>query len=54
MVSELGAGSPNHVPVHGGEYLSEDGYHAGLNDMGMSVGKSLKFASDKAVNKIKI
>ena len=29
--SEPGEGSHDHVPVHGGEYLGDGGYHACLN-----------------------
>ncbi len=48
-VSELGAGSHNHmITVHDGEYLV-DGGHA----TGMSVGMSLKLANDKIVHHIK-
>ena len=33
--SELGEGSHDHVPVHGGEYLGDGGHQTGLDAIGM-------------------
>ncbi len=38
MASELGAGSQDHISVHGGEYLVDGGHQASLDVIGMSIG----------------
>ena len=35
--SEIGEGTPAHVPFQSGEYLSDGGLQAGLEDIGMSL-----------------
>ena len=54
MASELGAGTPNHVPIHSGENLSDGGHQACLNVIGMSIGMIIKFALDKIAHQLKI
>ncbi len=44
--TELGAGTPDHVLVHGG------GHCTGLDAIGMSIGMYLKFALDKIAQQL--
>ena len=48
------ADTPDHVPVHSGEYLSNGGHQACLDAIGMSIGMSLKFDPDKIAHQLKI
>ncbi len=54
MASEPGADTPDHIPIHGGDYLSDGGYQAGLDAIGISIGMSLKFALDKITHQLKM
>ncbi len=47
---EPSASTPDHVPVHNGEHLSEGGHQAGLDTIGIS----LKFVQDKIAHQLKI
>ncbi len=49
MAFKPGTGSPDYIPVHGDEYLGDEGNQACLDAKGMSVAMSLKFAPDKKV-----
>ena len=51
---EPGAGTPDHVSVHSGEYLRDGGHQTGLSAMGMSFGMILKFAPGKVAEMIEI
>ncbi len=45
--SEPGAGSHDHISVHGGEYLGDGGHQTGLDAKWISIGMGFKFAASK-------